>query len=97
MVSAETVDGGKLRQAATRKSDQSILVQIADKDLIALEVKYHKRCYQTRRFLGTAQNSRPKNNMDASMKNPSMIFCEDFVKTQIIEEENVFYIKKLIK
>ena len=26
-----------------------------------------------------------------------MIFCEDFVKTQIIEEENVFYMKKLIK
>ncbi len=51
----------------------------------------------TRRFLGTAPNSRPKNNMDASMKNPSMFFCEDFVKTQIIEEENVFYMKKLIK
>jgi hypothetical protein len=32
MVSAETVDG-KLREAATKKADESILIQIADKDL----------------------------------------------------------------
>ena len=38
MVSAETV-GGKLKEAATKKADESILIQIADKDL-ALKVKY---------------------------------------------------------
>jgi hypothetical protein len=32
MVSAETV-GGKLKEAATKKADESILIQIADKDL----------------------------------------------------------------
>jgi hypothetical protein len=44
MVSAETV-GGKLKEAATKKADESILSQIADKDL-ALKVKYHKQCYE---------------------------------------------------
>ena len=44
MVSAETVDG-KLKEAATKKADESILIQIADKDL-ALKVKYHKQCYE---------------------------------------------------
>ena len=44
--SAETVNGGKLEEAATRKADESILIQIADKDMVALEVKYHKRCYE---------------------------------------------------
>ena len=44
MVSAETV-GGKLKEAATKKADESILIQIADKDL-ALKVKYHKQCYE---------------------------------------------------
>jgi hypothetical protein len=44
MVSAETV-GGKLKEAATKKADESILFQIADKDL-ALKVKYHKQCYE---------------------------------------------------
>jgi hypothetical protein len=33
MVSAETVDGGKPKEAATKKADESILIQIADKDL----------------------------------------------------------------
>jgi hypothetical protein len=32
MVSAETV-GGKLKEAATKKADESFLIQIADKDL----------------------------------------------------------------
>ena len=46
LVSAETTDGGKLREAATAKNDQKILVHILDKDCVALEVKYHKRCYE---------------------------------------------------
>ena len=45
LVSAETEDGGKLKETATRKADESILIQIADKDMVALEVKYHK-CYE---------------------------------------------------
>ena len=44
MVSVETV-GGKLKEAATKKADESILIQIADKDL-ALKVKYHKQYYE---------------------------------------------------
>jgi hypothetical protein len=34
----------KLKEAATRKL--VILIQIDDKDLVALEVKYHKHCYE---------------------------------------------------
>ena len=45
MVSAETADGVNLKEAATNKADESILTQIADKDL-ALKVKYHKQCYE---------------------------------------------------
>ena len=44
MVSAETV-GGKLKEATTKKADESILSQFVDKDL-ALKVKYHKQCYE---------------------------------------------------
>ena len=45
-VSAEIVDGSELKDAATRKANEIILIQIADKDIVALEVKYHKRCYE---------------------------------------------------
>ena len=33
-MSAETVDGGRLREAAKRKSDDSILLQIDDLDCV---------------------------------------------------------------
>ena len=32
---------GKLKEVPTSKADESILIQIADKDIVALEVKYH--------------------------------------------------------
>ena len=31
---------GKLKDAATRKADESILIQIADEDMMALKMKY---------------------------------------------------------
>eukprot|EP00795_Rhopilema_esculentum_P003902 gene3902-15218_t len=46
LVSAETLDGGKLRAAAIAKRDERILIQIEDKDCVALEVKYHRLCYK---------------------------------------------------
>jgi hypothetical protein len=33
MASAETVNGGKLKEAATKKTNERIFIQIADKDL----------------------------------------------------------------
>jgi hypothetical protein len=38
LVSAETLDGGQLRKAATLKCDESILMQIQGKDCVALEM-----------------------------------------------------------
>ena len=37
---------GRLREAATIKSDESILINIADKDCAALDVKCLKQCYK---------------------------------------------------
>lgn len=85
LVSAETVDGGKLREAATRKSDESILIQIADKDLIALEVKYHTRCYEKyTSFLRHSTASQTQEQHECKYEKSFDVFCEDFVRTQII-------------
>ena len=63
-MSAETVDGGKLREAATKKDDQSILLQIANNDMVALEVKYHKCCYDKyTSFLRTHPGTMVKSRM----------------------------------
>ena len=41
----ETLDAGVLREAAERKQDEKILVHIRGRDCVALEVRYHKICY----------------------------------------------------
>ena len=42
----ETLDGGRLRQAAEYKNDVNILRQIFDRDLVTIEACYHKNCYK---------------------------------------------------
>ena len=79
------MDGGKLKEAATKKADESILIQIADKDLVALEVKYHKRCYETyTSFLRHAtvldQMTTKLKRANASMKNHSMSSVKSLLK-----------------
>ena len=51
LVSAETIDGGRLREAVTKTNDEGILLQILNKDCVAVEVKYHKRCYKRYIFI----------------------------------------------
>jgi hypothetical protein len=100
MVSAETVDGGKLKEAATKKADESILIQIADKDLVALEVKYHKRCYEKytsflRHSPSTQSNDNEGEMHECKYEESFNVLCEEFVKEKLIKQENIFYMKKL--
>ena len=44
---AQTLTAGILRQAALLRNDESILVHIRGRDCVAVEARYHKRCYQT--------------------------------------------------
>lgn len=94
-MSAETIDGGKLREAATRKDDQRILVHILDKDCVALEVKYHKRCYE--RY--TSFLSHPTANDDTKVEEGKYstsfeCFCS-FVKKHVIDKHNIYYMNRL--
>ena len=42
---AQTVKAGLLYDTAMSKQDEDILLQIPDKDCVAIEVMYHKQCY----------------------------------------------------
>lgn len=42
----ETENAGLLREAATAKNDEQILLQIRNKDCVAIEVRYHQKCYK---------------------------------------------------
>ena len=99
-MSAETIDGGRLREAATTKGDESILLQIADKDCVALEVKYHKRCYQgytefLRRTDATENTEESKVRSKCKYEESFEVFCERFVKGKLIDNEEIYYMKKI--
>ena len=90
LVTAETISAGRLRKAATIKSDESIFIHIADKDCAALEVKYHKQCYkQYTSFLW----DEPKSDAKQLCKYEEAfgIFCETFVKKNNSERKNLLY------
>ena len=87
LISAETLDGGQLRKAATLKCDESILVQIRGKDCVALEMKYHKQCYKNYISFLTHHKEDPE---ATSSKGTSPLygksfeaFCEQFVQTHV--------------
>ena len=43
---AQTLSAGLLQKAAEVKNDESIIVHIRGRDCVAIEARYHKRCYQ---------------------------------------------------
>ena len=91
-MSAETVDGSKLKEAATRKADESILIQIADKNMVALEGKHHKRCYENyTSFLRHSMQSTGEKNKKQRYKYEKSfdVFCKDFVIERLIKQDNV--------
>ena len=92
LVTSETVDGGKLREAATRKDDQRILLHILGNDCVALEVKYHKRCYE--HYTSFLRHANPKDAIKYKF-NKSFECFSSWVKKEVIENENIFYMRKL--
>ncbi len=91
------MDGGQLRRAATLKSDDSILLEIQGKDCVALEVKYHRQCYAKYTSLLRHQkdeettSSKPSHLYEKSFDT----FCKQFVQTEIIENEGIFFMNKI--
>ena len=81
------------------KAYENILIQSADKDLVALEVKYHKRCHEKyTSFLRYSHNDSAQSNDNEGEKYERKyeesfnVFCEEFVKEKLIKQENIFYI-----
>lgn len=42
---AESLTAGVLQEAALKRNDESILIHIQGRDCVAIEARYHKRCY----------------------------------------------------
>ena len=87
------MDGGKLREAATKKNDDRILLHILNKDCVAVEVKYHRRCYK--RYVSPIEHINETEELQERIYGKSFdSFCA-YVKKNIIDDHNIFYMTKL--
>lgn len=101
LYSAQTVDDGQLRKAATLKEDESILLHIRGKDCVALEVKYHNRCYQ--KYTSFLRYYKDGSHTEGGTSTKQQViynegfntFCEQFVKVKIIKKEHIFDMSKV--
>ncbi len=88
LVTAETVDGGLLREAAEKKNDESILTHIRGKDCVAIEVKYHKMCHLNYcRYLTRTVSQ--KQESDELYKQGYDVFCARVIVAKIIQQKKV--------
>ncbi|XP_076144371.1 uncharacterized protein LOC143126355 isoform X3 [Alosa pseudoharengus] len=81
---AETLTAGQLQKAAELKEDESILIHIKDKDCVALEVQYHKGCYNRyTRFL--TRPAKPENEQNEQIFDVRYkIFCEKIIRQRLL-------------
>lgn len=77
------------------------MLHIRGKDCVALEVKYHNRCYQKYTSFLKYHRDDPAEGETSVKQQPSLYnegfntFCEQFVKVNIIQEESIFYMTKV--
>lgn len=102
LVNAETIDGGKLREAALKKGDKRILLLIQDKDCVAIEVKYHKRCYSAyTSFLSlqhrgyNTESTEEEENSHCLYQKSFEVFCLEFVYRKLISKQKIYYMKRI--
>ena len=93
---AETFNAGLLRQAAEKKNDERILMQIRGKDCVALEVRYHKVCYGN--YTKFLTRELKENKPSASVYEKSYdVFYKEVVEKEVIVGKKVKYMKELIE
>ena len=93
---ASTVDAGLLRTAAERKNDERILVQIRDKDCVALEVRYHKVCYSNYTIF-LAREAKTTTTCVPMYERSYNVFCKEVVETEIIKGKAIMYMMHLLE
>ena len=95
---AETIDAGLLRTATKTKNDERILVQIWQKDCVAVEVRYQKVCYcnstkfLTRETKDQSESERPVSVYDKSYD----VFYKEVIKTEVIADKKIMYMNDIL-
>lgn len=92
----ETLNAGLLREAAERKQDENILVHIRGRDCVAIEVRYHKICYNNyTNFLKLNKTPSEDQQSGHMYQKGYQIFCEEIVEKQLIANKQIRYMTDL--
>ena len=93
MTQSQTYDAGKLRLAAEKKKDESILIHIRDRDCVAIEACYHKKCYTSyTNFLNfDLTESKTEKLYEKSYKH----FCKEVIEKKLIKNKKVKFMRDL--
>ncbi|XP_041466296.1 uncharacterized protein LOC121416845 [Lytechinus variegatus] len=96
LVRCETLTGGQLLKAAEIRKDEHMLLQIREKDLVALEVRYHRSCY-----LSYCKVVKPRIENNLPFKQIYELsysrFCQDIIEQRIIRGQEILRLTKLLK
>ena len=91
---AQTLTAGVLEDAANVRNDESILIHIRGKDCVALEARYHKRCYQ--RYTKCLSN-KPRDLGPTLYDQAFDDFCMEVIETRIIKNKEILLLSFLLK
>ena len=94
VVLCETVNGGLLRDAATKKKDDRILLQIMDKDCVAIEVRYHRKCYSNYTNFLHRQDKKATDSTKSLFDKGYEQFCIKVVE-ELIKNKQITFMSQL--
>ncbi|XP_071812536.1 uncharacterized protein [Apostichopus japonicus] len=88
----EQPDGGKVAAAAKDKKDDRILLQIRDRDCVAIELRYHRSCYRSYTGYQTRKYVEPKEQLYATAFDA---FCKYYIEHKILREKQIYRMTSL--
>ena len=91
---AQTLTAGVLEEVAKISNDESILIHIRGKDCVALEARYHKRCYQ--RYTKCLSN-KPRDIGPTLYDQAFDEFCMEVIETRILQKKEILLLSFLLK
>ena len=83
-----------LSEAATAKNDEKILLQIQDKDCVAIEVRYHQKCYKN--YTSFLYRQKKSTSTEYSLLYAAGFekFCQDVIDP-LMQQKKIMYMTHL--
>jgi hypothetical protein len=94
---AQTITAGRLLTAAEVKNDESILVHIRGQDCVAIELRYHRKCYY--KYTKNVSNmDKAKTNLGASVCDKAFdAICTTVIDKRIIDGKEILLLSNILK